>query len=816
MRYTGHGVTWVVTGGSEDREARNTVVEGDAPDGQDALELTVDPSAPLGAREERVWPVEEGRGYLLSAQIKTALSQAYGRLQLIWLDGAGVALSSVLSPVTFGTHDYAPMEIWALAPVGAVQAQAGVLLEGVRRQAGETGGTLRLGPAVLSPSLMLDAKPRATGGLFDNTWPIEYAIALRGGPDDVRRATLHYALTDYSERAIVEGSQAVSLLGGQGRTTLKLEALSAGYYELALEIAAEGIAPMRSVQTFGCLEPLDFDPPHDYPITLDAGLSWPFEGGMSARGPELNLEHLETRCATCSRLGLRALRDRMRWGDVNPEPGVYDWGQYQRATEAQAAAGLEVYTVFHDTPGWAQMTRAQRIYGNYPPRDMRVMYRFAQRLVMDLGDAMRYLEIWNEPDIHFFGGHPWDLAAMTKAAYLGAKDVDPSFGVLGGSRCAGPEFWRKLLANGAGPYIDIWNQHSYAAPEGQFEMIQEDRDLMSEVGIQRPIWMTEMGQRSTPQADGSYTIAERVQVSYLLRAYACGLAAGLDRFFYFYLQEFLEYGGHLWGMQRSDLTPKPAMVALGAMIRQLRDAVAVGYTQQGGCYCVVFERQPDDYVGIAWSIKGSPIKPGWGVDLPEFGPGQSWSYAEGSLDLPLREGAFLINPVGEKLCDLEGDRVNLELSLEPVFVRGLDVARMALQPVSDSHHFVPSLDPVPAERYVWLQAITRPDEPLDQARAQAEKTALFTDGAAEELALVIHNYSDTTAQVELALHLPEDWRADPWKPGELTLPPQSVREVRVRYTPHALQEDQEYAVRATLALNGQPNDAVEVYYVAKG
>ena len=71
-----------------------------------------------------------------------------------------------------------------------------------------------------------------------------------------------------------------------------------------------------------------------------------------------------------------------------------------------------VYTVFHDTPGWAQMTRVQRIYGNYPPRDMRVMYRFAQRLVIDLGDAMRYLEIWNEPDIHFFGGHPWDLSLI--------------------------------------------------------------------------------------------------------------------------------------------------------------------------------------------------------------------------------------------------------------------------------------------------------------------------------------------------------------------------------------------------------------------
>src|SRR5690606_3304074 len=128
-------------------------------------------------------------------------------------------------------------------------------------------------------------------------------------------------------------------------------------------------------------------------------------------------------------------------------------------------------------------------------------------------------------------------------------------------------------------------------------------------------------QRTTPMPDGSYTIPERVQVSYLLRCYACGLAAGQDRFHGFYLQEFLEYGIHLWGYLRAEQTPKPALIALATLVRQAGSARVVGYVEENQHYCVVFERTPGDYVGLAWSLEDTLIQFGWGVPLPDFQPG---------------------------------------------------------------------------------------------------------------------------------------------------------------------------------------------------
>lgn len=818
MRFAGQHVTWSVTAAWGDPQGCG-VETGMAPGGRDALKLAVDARGPLDVHEEDTWPVEPGRAYLLVASAKTDLRQAYGQLRLVWLDAGGQELGWLGSAFTFLEHEFAPLEIWGLAPAGAVAARAAFQLIPVRSDMPVARGGLLLAPASFESSLYMEVEPRATAALFDADAPADYYIALRGAPSDLKQAQVHYVLTDYNLEQVVAGDLAVALLRGEGRQTLALPALEPGYYELALETDSPGLAAMRGRYSLAALTALDFVPPRDYPISLDAGLSWPCDGGLSGAGDRGNYTRLETSCAACVRLGLRALRDRLSWAQVNMVPGQFDWGVYRRTAEAQRAAGLDVYQLFHDTPEWASVVfeDATHRQGNRPPKDPRSVYEFTRRLALDLGADVRYFELWNEPDVHFWGGHPWDLAALIKAGYLGLKDADPTLGVLGASRCTKADFWRELLANGTGPYMDIWNQHSYSAPEGQFELLQEDRDLMAAVGVQYPMWMTEMGQRSTPARDGSYTIAERVQVSYLLRAYACGLAAGLDRFHYFYLQEFLEYGVHLWGLQRADLSPKPAMVALGALIRQVRDAAVVGYLQEGGRYCVVFQRQPGDYVGLAWSIEGSPIRPGWGADLPEL-EGKSWSYAEGSWDLPVVPGACLVNAVGTVLRNLPGDarHCHLDLSLEPVFVRGLDVSRLALEPVPNALHYTPCGDPIPAERYVWLQAVARPDQPrLAQEDVQTQKLALYTAaGKVEEVALCVHNYSDAPASVQVELELPEGWSAQ--SSGSVaSVAAHASAELRVRCVVGALEAGQVYALGASLSLDGRPRDHVAVYYTAE-
>jgi len=825
MEISGKETTWLVQGQDTELELASLAV-GDSPTGQDTLSLKVSLSGPLEALEQRTWPVTAGRAYKLSALVKTALDRAYGQLRITWLNAEGKPVGLIGSPYAFCAHDYAPVQLWGTAPEEAVTAQASLLLRAVGMM-GRSGasGSIWVSPATFEPSLLLQAKPAAPGAIFITTKPAEYGITLSGAPEDLETAELAYRLVDYDRVVVHEGSVHPKLREGKATLSLSLPALPYGYYELTLTASAPQLAGTVNVYSLGSISTLDFEPPDDYAISLDAGMSWPCEGGESNQGVTDEADRLAIQTAACYRLGLRSLRDRLSWGQVNPEPGVFDWGKYRRAAEAQQAAGIDVYQVFHDSPGWSLgPNETDHEDHSYPPRDLRAMYEFGQRLAQDLGKLVHYFELWNEPDGGFFSGHVWDLAALTKAGALGIRDADPNIGLLSASRCTGPEFWRKWLANGAGAYVDIFNQHSYGKPEDQFALHAHDRELLAQVGLQLPIWMTEMGMRGSPSPDGTYTLAEHIQVSYLLRSYACGLASGIDRFHFFYLQEFLEYGMHLWGVQRADLSPKPAFIALSALIRQAGLARVVGYLQNDDSYCIVFERKPGEYTGLAWSNINSLVQTGWAATLPVLQPGQDWSQADGYFDLPLATGAYLVDALGRKIRNLEGDNLHLKLSLEPVFIRGLDITRMELLPPAPNPHFVPVTAGFDRARHIFLQAVTRPEQPrLAHAEAQRQKNALdCADSQSEELALIVHNYSDRAAQVSVTLWLPQGWSLDKLEPAvdcqssgipvPLLAPAQGTVEIRAHYTANQLRAGEECTVTAQLFVDGAPQDHTAVYY----
>ncbi|MHB9033658.1 MAG: hypothetical protein ACYC6L_11490, partial [Anaerolineae bacterium] len=802
--------TWQVSGDDETLAALVSLASGDAPGALDALKMDVSLAAAVEAVEERTWPVMAGRAYTLAVQVKTALDRAFGQLRIKWLDASGQELGIVSSPYAFCEHDYAVLQLWGVTPAGAAAAQASLVLRavGMMGRSG-AGGSLWVSPANFEPSLYVEARPAAPAAIFNTQKPVEYGILVSGAPAGLGSVKLEYQLVDYDQQVIHSGSVVPTLKDGKAKLTLSLPPLAFGYYELTLKTAAPELAPTTNLYSLGSISPLDFEPPADYPISLDAGMSWPTISGLSDAASAEEAERLFAQTAACYRLGIRSLRDRLSWSQTNTAPGVFDWGKYERAAKAQKGGGIDVYQIIHDAPEWSlgpnENTRPDH---SYPPQDMRAAYDFCYRLAKDLGKEIRYFEFWNEPDGGFFSGHPWDLAALTKAGALGMRDADPTIGLLGASRCTGPEFWRKWLDNGTGAYLDIFNQHSYGKPEDQFALHQQDRELLAQVGLAQPIWMTEMGMRGSPSPDGSYTLAEHIQVSYLLRAHACGFASGIDRFHFFYLQEYLEYGMHLWGLQRADLSPKPAFIALAALIRQTGLCKVVGYLQQDDSYCIVFERKPGEYVGLAWSNINSLVQTGWAATLPVLEPGQDWSLADGSFDLPLVQGAYLVDATGRKVRDLEGDSLNLKLSLSPVFVRGLDISRMQLKAPAPNLHFVPGSTGFSAAKHVFLQAVTRPGQPrLAHAEAQKQKNALnCSDGQSEELALVVHNYNAAAAPVSVTLWLPQGWTLDSITPAPgceglgnvvaLEVPSQGTAEIRARCTANGLKAGEECQVSA--------------------
>ena len=224
-------------------------------------------------------------------------------------------------------------------------------------------------------------------------------------------------------------------------------------------------------------------------------------------------------------------------------------------------------------------------------------------------------------------------------------------------------------------------------------------------------------------------------------------------------------------------------------------------------------------MGLVWSVEGSPIRSGWEAFLPNFGPGQDWAAAEGSFDLPVKPGAFLVNPVGTTIRELAGPTAKVKLSMEPVFVRGLDVARLALKPAARALHYTPSLRPVPPPpaHHVWLQAVARPGQPRHSAEVQARKLALHVAvGQPETAEFRIHNWSLTAVTARLAVTPPKGWAADGPLEIDITVLPGASENRCWRFLPNAtLATATLQSVTATLRLDGQARDTARIDYVTK-
>lgn len=736
------------------------------------------------------WPVTPGRAYRATAAISPAMDGAHAQCYIAWMDAAGGEIARAEGPITFMEHAFADEMTWGLAPEGAAAARLVIRLTSDEQTWKRALGSVRIGAPRLEPSLAITLAACADAGLYDPDQPANHTVTIAGAPKELPKVAVRYAVSDYDRRIVAEDTVTVALQDGTGEAVLALPGQPSGYYRVEITAAAEGLAPAETWASYACIPPLDFQPPENTPIALDAGISWRYE--RAYKGVQMPHEkRARIKCEACARIGLRCLRDRWSWSQTNPTPDVVDWGHYAVTHQAQHDAGIAVYQMIAGTPEWALVdTPAVAHRHAFPPANIRAYYEHIRQLIRDWGHAVRYFECWNEPEIFFFQGYVWDLAALSKAAYLACKDEDPTVGVLWASRCSATTFWRRALANGCGPYFDIFNQHSYDAPEAVFELTRQDRELMAEFGIQRPIWMSEQGCRTDPDPDGGYLHAERAEVSYLLRSYACGLAAGYDRFFYFYLQEFLEWGQWLWGIMRDDQTPKPALMALATLVRQLRAAEPVGYLQQDKAYAVVFDRGDGEHVAVAWTLDGNAV------------------------GLTLHQGAHIIDAMGRRVRDLPAGDIRLALNDQPVFVRGVDPSGMPLRPIPPRPRYAPDPTPPTEAMHVWLQAVARPGQPYpDSAGMDLDKLALgVTPGDIETIAWRVHNYGQDPAKVRIEMELPDGWELVSLDRSEFTVAPGAAEDARATFTIGPIEEGIDCSVGARLALDGTPNDVARIYY----
>lgn len=396
-----------------------------------------------------------------------------------------------------------------------------------------------------------------------------------------------------------------SLPKGSGTSTRVLEGTKPGlgWHRVEFLDANGSVVDWTSAAV---LAPLRRRPPADSPVAVDSATAWFAPNDPTNQARLANLAALA---------GVRWVRDRARWGQLEPADGrLAGRTTYDTAAEAQAAEGLQVLQVFHDTPKWAREEAGRGGLSG----DLRYVHRFAQSMARRFPGKVQSWEPWNEPNVATFGSATMDeICAWQKAAFLGFRAGDPKLtvGFCALAAIPTPQQTEGVLANETWPYYDTYNIHTYDWHHGYFDYWAPAR--VAACG--RPLWITEADrglphQKNAPWFDLTQR-DEQLKAQWLPQAYASSLFAGAVRHFHFILGHYHEPNGVQFGLLRLDQTPRPAYVALAAAGRLLAGARILGHWQPvPNAHVYAFTAEPDGErrdVLVAWAERD--------VDWPERG-----------------------------------------------------------------------------------------------------------------------------------------------------------------------------------------------------
>jgi len=262
----------------------------------------------------------------------------------------------------------------------------------------------------------------------------------------------------------------------------------------------------------------------------------------------------EARLGQAVAAGARWDRFPLYWGQIQPSAnGPYDFSKVDPIVNADLARGIKVQGILVGAPDWAT-TGGQLNFDAWS--------RFVAAAVNRYRGKISHWEMWNEPDMLDDKGQgrywTWGVegyAKLLKYGYLAAKATDPGTTVLMAGLAMpynNEHFFEQLLDTLAKDpdapthnwFFDVLPLHAYDRSIRLYELpmgylgypsFAGYHTLMKRRGFDRPIWFNELGVPVWDYATGQKApgrATQDEQASFIIQAFAYGLAAGDERLFF--------------------------------------------------------------------------------------------------------------------------------------------------------------------------------------------------------------------------------------------------------------------------------------------
>lgn len=360
--------------------------------------------------------------------------------------------------------------------------------------------------------------------------------------------------------------------------------------------------------------------------------------------------------------GAKSVRDAMFWSEIELKKGIYSYSPkftlYMEGLQENSVDPLMTFAFsnqFYDNFQTPYSAEAHAAYANYVKS---VLNRF--------GNQIKWGEMWNEFNLPGFGGNgpaasrPDVYFNLMKAGYEAAKEVRPDLNVVGGATAGIPSEWLEdLFQLGGLNYMDTLSVHPYRYPDTPEGLLSEVDSLNQLVrtynnGLTKPLWFTEIGWPTQLDPRG---VDEKTQAAYLIRTYVLGMAAGVEKIFWYDLMDDgtdKKYNEHNFGIIHNSgdplgaYTPKPGYVAFATVARQLTGASLAGKETVNDIYRYTFKKDLQS-IHVLWS----------GTDT------------ETNLTLKTKEPLTVTDMMGRSATYYPKDgEVYVTASGEPLFIKG--------------------------------------------------------------------------------------------------------------------------------------------------
>jgi hypothetical protein len=175
--------------------------------------------------------------------------------------------------------------------------------------------------------------------------------------------------------------------------------------------------------------------PSPTPLPVDDRV---FQVGIQVQySPDGSRDMQELWMGEVEKLNMDWYKQQVRWEDIEPERGQYNWGLLDMALEVAAERGIRVMASVVTAPDWAREPGVD-LSKHGPPADPQDFVSFVTTMLRRYPDKIHAIEVWNEQNLDrewtsVQGLSAPNYVALLQRAYRAIKDIDPGIIVISGA-----------------------------------------------------------------------------------------------------------------------------------------------------------------------------------------------------------------------------------------------------------------------------------------------------------------------------------------------------------------------------------------------